>query len=112
MRNLALKKYRANTARKRNGAYDAALEEIADCFPAAGTPEEAAEAGEVAGMVDRWLASLDRESRVLFVRRYWYGDSVQALAARLQTSRHRVSVRLSRLRKALKEALMKEGVFL
>ena len=112
VRNLALKRYHENTARKRNGACDAALEELADCFPSADTAESAAEAGEVAGMVNRWLASLDRESRVLFVRRYWYGDSVQALAARQQTSRHSVSVRLSRLRKALKKALMKEGVFL
>ena len=69
-RNLALKKYRANTAAKRNSAYDIALDEIADCFPSASSVEDEMEAKEVAAHIDRFLAGLDGENRMLFVRRY------------------------------------------
>ena len=110
VRNLAVKRFHANTARKRNGSYDMALEELAECFPAAGSAEEAAEAGEAAETVNAFLAGLDESSRILFVRRYWYADSIEALAARFHTGRHNVSVRLSRIRKALKKYLAKEGI--
>ena len=112
VRNLAVRKYREKTALKRYSPYDAVLEEMEACFPAADTPEGIAEAREAAEAVDRWLASLDRESRVLFVRRCWYADPIEDLAARFGTSRHNISVRLSRLRKALRAALEKEGVIL
>ena len=35
VRNLAIKKYHANTAKKRNSIYDVALEELEDCFKTA-----------------------------------------------------------------------------
>jgi RNA polymerase sigma-70 factor (ECF subfamily) len=112
VRNLALKKYHANTAKKRNSTYDVALEEIADCFPAAASVEEALEAKETAALINAFLETLDEAGRVLFVRRWWYSESIEALAALFQTSRHNVSVRLSRIRKALKKYLEKEGVSL
>ena len=110
VRNLALGKYRRNTALKRNSAWDAALDELADCFPSADTAESAAEAGEVAGMVNRWLASLDRDSRVLFVRRYWFADPVKEIAVASHSSEPRVSSRLFRLRGKLRNYLKKEGL--
>ena len=110
VRNLALKKYHANTAQKRNSIYDAALEEIADCIPSSVSVEEEVEANEMAGYINRFLATLDRENRILFVRRYWHADSVEELALLFHTSKHNISVRLSRLRKSLKNYLTKEGV--
>ena len=112
VRNLALKKYHANTAKKRNSTYDVALEEIADCFPAAASVEEALEAKETAALINAFLETLDEAGRVLFVRRWWYSESIEELAALFQTSRHNISVRLSRIRKALKKYLEKEGVSL
>lgn len=112
VRNQALKKYHENTAQKRNSQYDVALDELADCLPSAASAEEEAEAKEAAESVNRFLETLDRQSRLLFVRRYWYADSVQELAELFHTSRHGVSVRLSRIRKALKKHLMKEGISL
>ena len=111
VRNLALKKYRANTARKRNSAYDAVLEELADCFSSAASPEKEAEAEAVAGIVNAFLESLDPRSRILFVRRCWYADSIGDLAELFRMSRHAVSVRLSRIRKALRKRLEEEGIF-
>lgn len=112
VRNLALKRHSANTARKRNSAYDAALDELADCFPSAASPEEEAEADAVAGIVNDFLGTLDARSRILFVRRFWYGDPIEELAGSFRMSRHAVSVRLSRIRKALRKRLEEEGVYL
>ena len=110
VRNLALKKYHANTAKKRNSRYDVALDEIADCFPAAARVEDEIEAKEAAESIGRFLEALDKDSRILFVRRYWYADGIGDLAARFSLSRHAVSVRLSRIRKALRKHLIKEGI--
>ena len=112
VRNLALKKYHANTAQKRNSIYDVALDELIDCIPAACCVEDEAAAREIAGMIGRFLETLDRQSRIMFVRRYWHADSIEDLSALFHKSRHYVSVRLSRVRKALKQYLIKEGVSL
>lgn len=112
VRNLAVKRYHANTARKRNSFYDAALEELEDCLSAAETAETALSARELTRLLDAFLDTLAETDRFLFVRRYWYADSVTALAAELGVSGNSVSVRLSRLREKLKRTLRKEGYFL
>ena len=112
VRNQALKRYHENTAQKRNSVYDIALEEIADCFPSASSAEQEAEAKEAEAAINRFLETLDRNSRILFVRRYWHSDSIEDLANLFHTSRHNISVRLSRTRKALKKYLIREGISL
>ena len=102
VRNLALKKYHENTAQKRNSIYDVALDEIADCIPAPFSVEDEIMAKEVAGIINGFLETLDRQSRIMFIRRYWHADSIEELAALFHRSRHYISVRLSRTRKALK----------
>ncbi|MBQ7671170.1 MAG: sigma-70 family RNA polymerase sigma factor [Clostridia bacterium] len=110
VRNLALKKYHENTAQKRNSFYDIALDEIAECIPAASSVTDEITAKEVAGMIDDFLEKLDRQSRIMFVRRYWCADSVEELAKLFHKSRHYISVRLSRIRKALRQYLTDKGV--
>ncbi len=112
VRNLAIKRYHANASQKRNSVYDVALDEIADCIPSPGSVGEELDAREAARSVNRFLSGLDRESRILFVRRYWYADSIEELALLFRTGKHNVSVRLSRIRKKLKKHLEKEGVSL
>ena len=107
-RNIAAKRYRANTAQKRNGGFTAALEELSLCLPSAESVEGEAEARETARRINRFLELQPKENRVLFVLRYWQGASVEELAAQNGLSRHNVSVRLSRIRKQLKEYLSKE----
>lgn len=112
VRNLSLKRYHETTARKRNSSYDLALDQIADCFPSSDSVEDAVDALEMARVMNHFLETLDRETRVLFVRRFWYADSIEDLADLFQTSRHNISVRLNRLRKALKKYLNNEGFYL
>lgn len=111
VRNLATKKYYANRAKKRDSSYDVALEELENCIPTIGSVEELWNAKEVAHSIDDFLEHLDRENRILFVRRYWYGESVSDLARLFQISNHNVTVRLSRIREKLKVHLQKEGIW-
>ena len=110
VRNLAIKKYHANTAQKRNSIYDVAIDEIKECFPSSALVEDEIESSDTAKAIDCFLESMDKQSRILFVRRYYYSDSIEDLAGLFRTSKHNISVRLSRIRKNLKKYLIKEGV--
>ncbi len=109
-RNLALKKHQSNHAVKRNSSYDAALDELEDCFRAAETVESLFDAKELSAAVSRFLDTVSYDDRFIFVRRYWYADAVTNIAAMMHWGAHKVSVRLSRTRKQLREYLKKEGL--
>lgn len=112
VRNLSIMKYHANTAIKRNSFYDAALDELEDCLASSETVEDKLTAKELSDALDQFLDTLDQENRVIFVRRYWYSDSISEIAERLHMSKNNVSVRLSRTRERLKNYLKKEGYIL
>ena len=61
--------------------------------------------------IDRFLSRQTSENRILFVRRYWFGDSVRQVAQLLGIKENAASVRLSRLRDKLKDYLIEEGLF-
>ena len=110
VRNQAIKKYHENTALKRNSIYDTSLDELEEVLPSSASVEGELEAKEVSAIIDRFLETLDKQSRTMFIRRYWYSDSIEEIALSFKTSKHYISVRLSRIRKALKKHLVKEGV--
>ena len=112
VRNLAINKYHANTAKKRNSNFAVALDELENCFCQADSVENEFNAREIARFIDEFLSSLDKKNRILFVRRYWCSDSIDSLAKLFNTSKHNVSVRLSRTREKLKIYLVKKGVSL
>lgn len=107
-RNLALKRHRDNTAEKRNGTYDLSLDELAGCIPAPAL-EETVEARELGLAIDAFLDTISQESRAIFLRRYWFGDSAKDIARHFGMTVNAVNVRLSRLRAQLKDYLIKEG---
>ena len=108
-RNLAVNRYHANKAEKRNNNYDLILDEMEECIPSDMNVETEYDAKELTAAINRFLSTLNHEDRFLFVRRYWYADSVADLAAITHSSSDRISVRLFRIREKLKKALMKEG---
>ena len=67
------------------------------------------DARELGRAMDRFLDSKSRENRYIFIRRYWFGDSVGEIARDLKMQENAVSVRLNRMRNSLKEYLKKEG---
>ena len=108
-RNLAVNRYHANKAGKRNSEYDLVLDEMEECIPSGMSVETEYEAKELAAAINRFLSTLSRDDRVLFVRRYWYSDSVADLAVMMGSSAKRISVRLFRIREKLRKTLKKEG---
>ncbi len=106
-RNLSLKRLRSLSAQKRDGRYDLCLEELSESLPG-GTVEDALDAKLLGQAVNSFLGTLSKENRVLFLRRYWFGDSVDLLAKRSGMNAGAVSTRLSRMRSALRTYLEKE----
>ena len=87
---------------------DVSLEELAPCIPTPSAEEEWS-AQELGRSINRFLETLNQENRVLFVRRYWFADSVGDIAGEMRISENLASVRLKRIRKALKHYLEEEG---
>ena len=109
-RNTALNRLRANLAQKRGGGYDLSLDELAGAIPTAAL-EEQVEARELGRSIDAYLDTLPRENRNIFLRRYWFGDSVKDIAKAFSLTQNAVSVRLNRMRGGLRTHLIKEGYY-
>ena len=110
VRNLALNRWERDHAQKRYGGMTALLSELEDCVPAPKTVEGELEDQELSRLISGWLRSLEREDRVLFVHRYWYGTALQDLAAEWGLSPQKLAQRMFRLRRSLRNTLEKEGV--
>ena len=109
-RNLATKKYHANTAEKRNSQYDVALDELAECIPDRSNVEDIYGAKELAAAINSFLDTLDYLDKFVFMRRYWYSDALNDISKMSGLSYKTVSVRLFRIKEKLKKYLMKEGL--
>ena len=107
-RNTALKRLHRDTAKKRDSRYDVSLEELNGCLPGADM-EQIIDAKELGQAMDKFLTSRSKETRYIFIRRYWFGDSVGEIAKELKMKENAVYVRLNRIRNSLKDYLMKEG---
>lgn len=107
-RNISLDKLKYNTAAKRDGRYDVPIDELTDCIPAPAL-EDSVEVYELGNAINRFLKTQSRDNRVLFLRRYWFGDSVKDIARDLNLRQNAASVRLGRMRLQLQDFLVKEG---
>ena len=108
-RNLSLDRYRRKRSAKRGkGQVEYVFDELLDC---AGGDEPARhlEERELVESLNRFLGELDPQKRVLFVRRYWYMDTVAELAGQFALSESNVKTSLFRIRQKLKEHLRREG---
>ncbi len=109
-RNIALKRHRYNTAKKRNSFYDISLSELEECIPDAAQNAVACTEEELTEIMEYFLDSLDKKSRVLFVKRYWYAESIKAIAEEFDMTENYVAVKLLRIRNKLKTYLKKKGI--
>ncbi len=108
-RNLAVNRRIYDGAQKRGGGeVTLALEELQECA-GGDTAEEAFEAAELGRLIDRFLRGLSASECNLFLRRYWYLDSIDMLAARYGLRPGAVKTRLHRTREKLRTFLRKEG---
>ena len=108
-RNHALTLYRKAHSQKRGAGQTAiALEELLE-VAGSSTTEDIVDLSLLSGHINSFLAGLDREARIVFVRRYFYVDPLSEIAARLSMSESAVKSLLFRLRARLKTYLIKEG---
>lgn len=108
-RNLSISRWRREHAQKRYEGMEILLSELSDCVPAPGTVEEDIERGRLSQIISAWLDGLDEGDRRLFIRRYWYGDTVKTLAEERGEKPNTLSQRLLRLRAELRTILEAEG---
>lgn len=108
-RNLSLNRWRKNNAQKRGGI-ETMLSELEECVPSFENTEAESENGEITAAINSWLGTLEKNERIYFVRRYWYGDSVSELSKITNISPKKLSSKMFRLRKSLKDFLEKEGI--
>ena len=106
-RHLAIDRLRAQGRDKRVPA--ALTSELSECVAGSASAEDRVNAQELAACVSAFLRTLPRQKRWLFLRRYWYCDSIADLARTLGWGESRVKTALFRLRSALREHLRKEG---
>lgn len=110
-RHLAFDRYKAGRADKRGGGeLPLVLDELSECLSCGDETEKTTEAILLKDCLERFLYTLSKQNRYIFLRRYWYADSIKDIADALGKSENTVSVTLWRLRSSLKSMLQKEGI--
>ena len=107
-RRLALSRYEYKTAAKRYGGVETSLEELSECM--ADGAITVADDVAIRNAINSFLAALPARTRMIFMRKYWYMDSVADIAAALGMSESAVKVSLHRTREKFRKHLEKEGV--
>lgn len=109
VRNIAINRQKENAAQKRRGNYDLCLEELGDVL-GTGTVDEAIDQTELARGINEFVSGLNEKDRRLFIRRFWYLDSYEDISAAYGIAQGALRVRLSRIKKKLKEYLTERGI--
>lgn len=107
-RNEALMRLRSNS---RSPIEEELKEELISFMPRADSyrhAESELAANELAEAISRFLHGQSPQKRAVFMRRYWYFDSINDIAAKYGMSRSKVTSMLFRLRNELKTALERE----
>lgn len=108
VRNISISLWRKNHRQKRYNGLDQALSELEDSIPSSVDIQREIEGAELGELISRWLSRLPREDRILFVRRYWYGVPLGALAEESGFPAKKLAQKMYRLRQSLKSFLEKE----
>lgn len=109
-RNFSLARIQWQSAAKRSAEIVTLTREMEECIPDR-SYERKLEVEEIGAVLDRFLEGLSPENRRIFLRRYWYTDSIQEIADRYGISQSKVKTQLHRTRKKLQSFLESEGIF-
>lgn len=107
VRNIAINKYEYYTADKRNRDLEVAIDEIGEIISGEPTDLDAAAISEC---ISDYLRDKSYTKRVVFVRRYWYGDGISKIASDYGFSESKVKSILMRMRKELKVYFERNGI--
>ncbi len=109
VRETAINRRKRNARQKRIRAEDTCpLDELEELV-ADGSVGDAVEEEELSRAISRFLWSVGETKRNVFIRRYWYCDSVPSICARYGFGKSKVLMMLKRTRDDLAAYLKKEG---
>lgn len=108
-RNLSLNRFESLSAARRGKSETARIsDELESCLPSSVTVESESDGRTLAALINRFLEALPKETRIVFIKRYWYMQPVKELARDCRISESKAKTLLMRTRNALKEYLAKE----
>ena len=96
-------------AAKRKAEVVSLSDEMALCIPDESRDRELT-GKEIGEILNRFLGEISQESRLIFLRRYWFCDTVGEIAQWYNISESKVKTRLHRTRTQLSDYLQKEGI--
>ncbi len=108
VRRISINKYRDSHASKRGGAGEL-IDELTDCIPSDYSLESEYDNKRLAEALNTFLLSLDEQKRYVFIRRYYYSDSISDVAKLTGASEGKIKTLLFRVRGELRKFLEKEG---
>lgn len=110
VRQRAIDVYRTrNRQKRRDSQYALSLEELSDCVSSSGSPEEAVDQRLLAEAISRYLKTVSRDARDVFLGRYYFMDPIQEIAKYCGFSPSKTKSILYRTRQGLKQYLTEEG---
>lgn len=110
IRYISLGRVDYHLAAKRNAEIVELTQELENSGFVSGTMDAELEEGELSRLISTFLREKSYEKRVIFMRRYWYGDSIADIAKKMRITQGKAKSILFRIRNELKEYLIKEGV--
>ena len=108
-RNVALDRFDYNTASMRHTGLTLAYEELEPYLPSHAQETDSA---DFRSFINRFLHSLPKATRIMFIRRYWYGESITQIANAFECTEEKVKSTLFRTRNKMRQAMMKEDIYL
>lgn len=109
-RHISIDRWRERSAHKRGGGeVTLALEELEDCVAGMQNVETEYERKEIVRAYVKFLDTLPITERRVFLCRYWYVESIEAIADRFGFSQSKVKTMLHRTRAKLRKQLAEEG---
>ena len=109
VKNAALNMLKYNSADKRSIEMALSLDELSECISDGKSIEDSIVAEQLGAAISSFLRAQPEKYRKVFVRRYWYSESVDEIAKFFDMNEKTVATYLFRVRKKLKEYLQKEG---
>lgn len=109
VRHLAIDVCRKEEAKKRSAEFCELTKEMQECIPAGKDVEQEVELDVLSEIINEYLKNCSELKRKVFVRRYWFFESVREISKRYGYSESKVKMILLRMREELRSMLEKEG---
>ncbi len=110
LRNTAIDRYRKRKSRRNAPSeFELALDELYDCISSNETPLDIIEADELSGLISRYVKTLSKRNRYIFISRFYLCESPEEIADTLFISRSGVYKAIDRIKIGLKAYLYEKG---